>query len=120
MPQEDLLPNCLTRTPKINASLPFPGTWFFLYCANCGVETSYVRATELPAEYAFSLCNDCVEKYGEPAGFTKTPDDVFREKVENAMIERYGHSLNLLEIIKELDDKSSVITKLEKEAQRRQ
>ena len=116
---ENVLPNCLTKTPKVNYALPDQGTWFYLYCANCGVLTSYVRATELPAEYAFSLCNDCVEKYGEPAGFTKTPDDVFRQKVEQAMMERYVRTLNLVEILKELDDKSSVISKLEKEAQRR-
>lgn len=115
----DVLPNCLTRTPKVNYSLPEQGTWFYLYCANCGVLTSYVRCAELPAEYAFSLCNDCVEKYGEPAGFTKTPDDVFKEKVEQAMLERYGHILTQQEVEIALGDKSSVISKLEKEAKQR-
>jgi len=114
----DTLPNCLTRTPTINWSLPEPGTWFYLHCANCGIVTSYVRATELPVEYAFSLCNDCVEKYGEPAGFTKTPDDVFREKVEGAMRERYGHVLTQPEIELELDNPSSIISLLARDARR--
>jgi len=115
----DILPNCLTRVPRVNHSLPEQGTWFFLYCANCGVLTSFVRAVELPGEYAFSLCNDCVDKYGEPSGFAKTPDDVFREKVESAMLEEHGHILDADEILVQLQDASSAMSKLEKEALRR-
>lgn len=75
--------------------------------------------TMLPAQYAFYLCNDCADKYGEPAGLAKTPDEVFWAKVEEAMIERYGHCLNETEVLAALDEKHGVITKLEREGRRR-
>lgn len=117
--KSDLLPNCLTETPRVDRNIPLPGTWFYLFCANCGKDTYRVMATELPAEYAFALCNDCVDKWGEPAGVARTPDDVFRVKVEQAMAEKYGHALTEFEILQALEDSSSCISKLEKESLRR-
>jgi len=75
--------------------------------------------TMLPDQFAFYLCNDCADKYGEVAGCTATPDDVFRTKVQQAMIERYGHILTEQEILRELENSSSIISKLEKEGLRR-
>jgi hypothetical protein len=112
----DTLPNCLGRVPRADHNMP--GYWK-VFCANCGALTFYAQMTELPAEYAFSLCNDCVEKYGEPAGFTKTPDDVFWGKCRDAMMEDYGKILTNDEIAIELELPSSPISLLEREAQRR-
>lgn len=113
----ETLPNCLGKTPRQHHSMQ--GYWI-VFCANCGVEVFYAQITELPAEYAFSLCNDCVEKYGEPAGFIKTPDDVFWDKCRNAMLEDYGKILTNDEILVELDlPFETTISKLEKEAKRR-
>lgn len=75
--------------------------------------------TMLPAQYAFALCNLCVEKHGEPAGASRTPDDVWAAKVVEAMIETYGRVLTEQEILIELDDPMSVIAKLEKEGHQR-
>jgi len=75
--------------------------------------------TFLPAQYAFYLCNECAEKHGEVAGCTATPDDVFRTKVQQAMIEKYGHLLTEFEVLRELEDSHSIISKLEREGQRR-
>jgi hypothetical protein len=115
---DDLLPNCLTKQPKIDYQRG-GGTWFYLFCANCGAEGGRVLDTYLPAQYAFYLCNYCAETYGEVAGCTKTPDDVFFAKVQAAMEERYGHVLNEQEILRELGDKSSVISQLEREGLQR-
>lgn len=110
------LPNCLTRTPRSDPNMP---GWFYLFCANCGAEGGRVMDTLLPAQYAFYLCNDCVEKYGEPAGCTATPDDVFWKKVQDAMTEEYGHVLTEHEIAIELDNPSSIVSTLERDARRR-
>ncbi len=76
-------------------------------------------ATFMPAEYAFYLCTDCAEKYGEVACTIKTPDDIFMQKVADAMMESYGHYLTESEVLEKLDDKNSIISKLEREGQQR-
>jgi hypothetical protein len=116
---DDILPNSLTNIPKIDWAHSHGVTWFYLFCASCGADGGRVMDTLLPAQYAFYLCNSCAEKYGDPAGFSKTPDDVFRQKVTDAMIERYGHVLNESELMQELDKKHSVISKLEREGRQR-
>jgi len=113
----DLLPNSLSF--KVDTRLGLGGTWFYLYCASCHKEGGRVMDTYLPAQYAFYLCNECADKYGEVAGITKTPDDVFFEKVANAMQEEYGHALTEWEILNELKDPNSIISKLEREGLRR-
>ena len=116
----DTLPNCLTRTPQVDRYICQPGTWFHLYCANCHKSAPYrVRDTEMPAQYAFYLCNDCADKWGEPAGCTKIPDEIFGAKVQAAMMEEYGHILNDTEVAVQLDDPTSVISKLDKEGWKR-
>lgn len=115
----ETLPNCLGKIPKIDRYCNFPGTWFYLYCANCGIPAYRVMATELPGEYAFALCNDCVERYGAPAGLVPTPNDVFAHKVQQVMMENYGHVLTHDEVLVELDKPGSVVSKLEKESLRR-
>lgn len=112
----DILPNSLTKTPRIDSNMP---GWYFLYCANCGDEVGRVRQTELPQEYAFALCNDCVDRLGEPAGAAKAPVEIFMDKVTNAMLEDYGRVLGEREVLIELDNPSSVISKLEREGPRR-
>jgi hypothetical protein len=122
MSTPDILPNCLLKTPKSDCSIsaPYSGSsWFYLFCANCGADGGRVMDTFLPAQYAFYLCDECAEKWGEVAGCTATPDDVFQQKVHQAMLEKYGHCLTEIEVLKELDDPSSVISKLEKEGLKR-
>lgn len=115
----ELLPNSLGSFPKEDRSLGLAGTWFYLFCASCHIEGGRVMDTYLPAQYAFYLCNECAKKYGEVAGITQTPDDVFFAKVAEAMQEEYGHGLTEPEIIRELTDPNSVISMLEREGQRR-
>lgn len=120
MGAEDLLPNCLTREPKIVWEHSTGAVkWFQVFCANCGCEVARVMDTMLPAQYAFALCNDCVDVYGEPYGFTRTPDDLWRQKCIDTMIETYGRVLTDAEILEKLKDRYSAISKLEREGQQR-
>lgn len=116
MPTPDILPNCLTKDPKIDWSLSGQsGTWFYLYCGSCGADGGRVLDTYLPAQFAYYICESCLEKYGTVLGTYVEPDEVFRQKVISAMEEEYGHVLSEAEILDELGNPSSLVSKLEKE-----
>jgi len=116
MSQPNFLPNCLTREPKVDRNLSGAhGTWFYLFCGSCGADGGRVMDTYLPKQFAYYICDDCFAKYGHVTGTYVEPDSVFREKVVAAMQEQYGHVLTEGEILDELGDPSSLISKLEKE-----
>lgn len=117
----NLLPNCLTRTYKVDNNLSRPGAvWLYLYCANCGCDGGRVMETDLPENFAFYLCderqNNCIAKWGHLLGTFAVPDEIFFEKVRQAQIERYGRILTADEVAIELSDESSVMSKLKREA----
>jgi hypothetical protein len=112
----DLLPDCRTREPKVDWNISNPGwEWEFLFCGSCGADGGRVLKTHLPKEFAYYICEDCLAKHGHVVGTWVEPDEVFRQKVVQAMQEEYGHTLTELEILDELKDPSSTISKLEKE-----
>lgn len=111
-----ILPNSLTRTPRVDLNMSGRGgNWFFLYCANCGKDGGRVRETELPKEFAFYLCDPCAEKWGPIAGLYMEPDSVFWKKVNDAMLEKYGRILEPFEIVEALKDEHHILTKLTRE-----
>jgi hypothetical protein len=89
--------------------------WQYLFCGSCGADGGRVLKTHLPKEWAYYICQECFDKYGTVVGTYVEPDEVFRQKVVQAMAEEYGHTLTELEILGELQDPSSTISKLEKE-----
>ena len=112
----DLLPNCLVQAEKIDWSMSSPGwEWHYLFCGSCGCDGGRVLKTYLPKEFAYYICEDCLAKHGHVLGTYVEPDAVFREKVVQAMQEKYGHTLTEFEVLDELGNPSSVISKLEKE-----
>lgn len=116
----DLLPNCLARESKVDWSMSSPGwEWEYLFCGSCGTDGGRVLKTYLPKEFAYYICEDCLEKYGHVVGTYVEPDEIFRQKVVQAMQEEYGGTLTEAQILDELKDPSSVISKLEKEGQRK-
>lgn len=120
MPNVDLLPNCLARNEKVDWNLSSPGfEWVYLFCGSCGADGGRVLKTYLPNEFAYYICDGCFTKYGHVVGTYVEPDEIFRQKVVQAMQETYGHTLTEFEILDELGDPSSVISKLEKEGQRK-
>lgn len=116
----DLLPNSLPRNRKVDWSLSNGSQrWMYLYCASCGCDGGRVLETEMPDNFAFYLCdekqNNCVAKWSDLAGVMLIPDEVFFEKVKQAQLEAYGHILTQQELAIELQDDSSIISKLKKE-----
>ena len=115
---EEVLPNSLTRVPKVDWAHSRGVTWFYLFCASCGADGGRVIDTMLPDQYAFYLCNNCADKYGESAVFIKTPDDVFWSKIQEAMIENYGHYLTEEEVLQALSERHGALSKLEREGKK--
>lgn len=120
MSESDILPSSLTKTPKVDVSMSRDGAvWLYLFCANCGVDSGYrVRETWLPKQFAFYLCDDCVQKYGAPAAMMMEPDMVFWKRVAEIQIEEFGHILSDQELVVQLDDLSSSMSKLERDRRR--
>lgn len=113
----DILPNCLTRDPKVDWSISNPGwEWQYLFCGSCGADGGRVLKTYLPKEFAYYICEDCLSKYGHVLGTYTEPDEVFRQKVVQAMEEDFGHTLNEIEVLSALEDDSSSISKLAKDS----
>lgn len=118
MPNLEILPNSLTKTPKVDMNLSRNGVnWFYLFCANCGTEGGRVMETDIPNadEFAFYLCIPCSEKYGHVPNMMNVPDEVFWQKVREAQMERYGRELEPQEQIRELDSSDSMLSKLAKD-----
>lgn len=86
------------------------GTLIPIYCANCGVE--WGKVPEEHITFAFALCNPCAEKHGDIAHTYKEPDEVFWRRVHDAQLEESGRLLTAAELTKELDDGSSLMSKL--------
>lgn len=87
-------------------------TWLYMYCANCGCDGGRVLESSLPETFAFYLCIPCGEKWAPMAGYAMMPDEVFFDKVKQAMIEEYGRELTSQEIIEVLKDENSILYKL--------
>jgi len=85
-----------------------------IYCANCGAPGGGVPQEAMT--FVFYLCNPCCEKWGPIAGVCVEPDAVFFEKLRQAQIEEYGRILTAEEIARSLDDDSSMLSKLAREA----
>lgn len=112
----DLLPNCLTR--KIDWNLSRNGqTWLYLYCANCGADGGRILECEVPnkEEFAFYLCDPCAEKHGAITGTMMVPDELIFQKIAEAQVEKYGGLLTPQQLAIELQDETSLMSKLKKE-----
>ena len=111
----DVLPNSLTKQPKVDATMSVNGMeWLFLYCASCGKDGGRVLKTDVPnrEEFAFYLCEACNNKYGELAGTTAIPDELFFAKVREAQLEREGRELRTHEIVEALQDSGHYLSQL--------
>lgn len=85
MIKTEVLPNSIPRQRKENWDLG--PDWYYLYCASCNKPGGSARITDIPnhEHYAFYLCNDCAEKYGDlPPNLYLIPDEIFWQKVKEA------------------------------------
>lgn len=118
MPNLNILPNSLTKNPKVDASISGNGMeWLYLFCASCGADGGRVLKTDIPnrEEFAFYLCDPCATKYGKIDGTYMVPDEVFFSRVKEAMLERCGRELKPTEVLVVLDDPNSFLSKLAKD-----
>lgn len=83
----------------VRGFLPIIGTqvnWIPVFCASCAKPFGYVPEENI--NFAFWLCNDCSEKYGDQAGLCKMPDEVFWQKVQEEQLEKHGRLLTPIEL----------------------
>lgn len=112
----NILPDSRSREHKTDWSISNPGwEWEYLFCASCGQDGGRVLKTYLPREFAYYICQDCYDKHGHVLGTYVEPDEIFRQKVVQAMQEEFGRTLTEAELLNELSNPSSIISKLEKE-----
>jgi hypothetical protein len=113
----DLLPDCRLKSPKHVMRGYFPGVgvinWVPVYCANCGKLGK--MCPEENMTFMFWMCDPCYEKCGNITGAMMVPDEVYFEKVKQAQLEKYGRILSPPEIVNELSDESSMLSKLAKD-----
>jgi hypothetical protein len=109
----NILPDSRTKVAKGRVCIK--GTTFVpIFCANCGAPGGGVPEEHMT--FAMYLCTPCCEKWGHVAGLMAVPEEIFWEKVKQAQIEKYGRALTPEEITRELDDESSMLSKLAREA----
>lgn len=110
-------PNILpdSRTHTVRGRISICGTTYIpIYCASCGAPGGGVP--EEHVTFAFWLCTPCSDKHGAIANTYSEPDAIFFERVKQVQMEEYGRPLNEIEILKALDDESSALSKLAREA----
>jgi hypothetical protein len=115
MGQDDFLPDSRTREVKGSIRSPY-GNLIPVYCAQCGKEHGLVPEQHLT--FAFCLCDPCAEKMGPIAHFYKEPDEVFWERINNAMQEEQRKTRQAMtpqSLALKLEDPSSIFAKLAEE-----
>ena len=116
MTNPDILPDSRLTTVQTNRKVQQSkhlGWWQPIYCASCGADGGFVP--EENQTYAFYLCQPCAEKYGQIAGMMIIPDEVFYAKVAEVQLEKYGRYLSSGELLVELDNPDSSISRLARE-----
>lgn len=107
----EFLPESRTRDRK--GAIQTADGWLIpIFCANCCKPWGNVNEKDIT--FAFCLCDSCVEKHGAPAHLRMEPDSVFWERVSNEHKERAarGDPLTPIVLARELEDPSSVVSKL--------
>jgi hypothetical protein len=113
----DVVPSSLTRVEKIDWKISRPGwEWLVLFCASCHKEGGRVLKCDVPnaSEFAFWLCDDCAQKWSLDGTYL-VPDEIFFQKVREAMLEREGRELTLYELYEAEKDPTHYLSKLLKD-----
>lgn len=85
-----------------------------IFCANCGADGGGVPEEHMT--FAFYLCTPCTETYGHIAGTMAVPEEVFWERVKQEQLEKHGRFLTSDEVFRDLDEGTSALAKLAREA----
>lgn len=90
--------------------------WVPVYCANCGRLEGMVPEENIT--HAFFLCDEkCAPMWANLAGTYTTPDEVFYREVQEFQMNKYGRILSLEEMVLQLDDVNSALSRLARERQ---
>ena len=111
----DVLPDSrlkLLHTPRGMLNGP-GGTWIPFFCANCGKHCGSCPET---STFLFYLCPKCFETHGAIAGTMTVPDKDFFDRVAQEQQEVHGRSLTHLELVRVVQEDSSPLATLLKEA----
>lgn len=108
-PGRDLLPTSVPKMPK-NTVYYLGQTWIHIACASCGCDGGMIP--EDTKDFAYFLCDVCSLKYSPDIAEYAVPDDVFFERVKQTQLEKYGRELTAEEILRELDNPESPLSKL--------
>ncbi len=109
----DILPDSRAKTTKGRIFTP-NGAWIPFFCANCGKHGG--SCPEEHMTFMFYQCNACFTRYGVIAGTMAVPDKEFYAKVAQEQQEAYGRALTKPELLKVVEDDSSPLATLLKEA----
>lgn len=116
----DLLPDSRLRRihdPKGSVTGTVLGhtlQWEQCYCASCGAKGVLCPTENMT--FLFWLCDGCFEKYGTVAGTYAVPDEVFTAKLHDEQLDKYGRILEPAELQAALDDGTTSIASLAKDA----
>jgi len=109
----DILPDSRAKETKARVYTP-AGAWIPFFCANCGKECG--SCPEQNMTFLFYLCPKCFETHGEIAGTMTVPDKVFFDRISQEQQEAYGRVLTHAELVQVVQDDSSPLATLLKEA----
>lgn len=109
----EILPDSRAKEAKNRVFTP-TGAWVPFFCASCHKECG--KCPEENMTFLFYLCPLCFETYGEIAGTMVVPDKVFFDRVAQEQQEAYGRSLTHQELVQVVQENSSPLATLLREA----
>lgn len=105
-----LLPDCRARV--VRDRVQRAGRWHVpVFCANCHRDDGQM-VPEDSCDFAFYLCEPCAEKHGALADVEMIPDEVWFARVRDAQLEKHGRELTPAELVVQLDNPDSSLSKL--------
>ena len=108
----ELLPDSRAKTTRGHVFAK-SGTWVPVFCANCGKDGGLCPEE---STFMFYLCDRCFETHGEIAGTMTVPDAVFYDRVAQEQAATYGRALDRAEVLQVIEEDSTPLAKLLKEA----
>ena len=115
---DDLFPTSISRERRdvIFGYHPFASgkiAYLPTFCANCGERGPRVPEVMIASGGDFTyFCEPCGEKYSSETGRMKVADELYFEKVSEAQLEAYGRPLEVHEILDQLTDPNSLMSKM--------
>lgn len=118
----EIYPSSLTRALKGHVWNAAWQCWMVpVFCPSCSVAGPLVAEPSIAdgTGWVCWFCEDCAVSYRDQTEVMVIPDEVYWSKVAAAMEEHYGHVLAPHEIVTELGDPNSLVSKLVRDRPKR-